>query len=110
MDFAKNPQDLQWTDPVSYVDGTPFGANDLLGYEFGVKQDLLADYTPVLVLPVAYGVGFSPMPDAVKETKNVIQYIALRTVAKNGESSEWTGPIPVQFVSVPLAPTAFSAT
>ena len=109
MATAKNPTEITWTDTSQYVDGTPFGPADLRGYELGVKENLETDYVPLLVLPVAYGVGVSPIPDAVKDRKNVLQYLGLRTVATNGESSEWTGPVPVQFVSVPLAPTAFSA-
>ena len=65
-------------------------------------------FTEVYVLPTAYGVGASPIPDIVSSVKDELQYIALRTIAKNDEASVWTPGLPVKFVSVPLAPSAFS--
>lgn len=108
MSVVKNPKEILWTDPISYVDGAPFGASDLKGYELGVAEIDGGPITPLLVLPTAYGVGVSPIPDAVVQTKDKVQYLALRTIATNNEVSDWTSTIPVQFVSVPLAPSAFS--
>lgn len=108
MAVAKNPKDLKWTDPTTYEDGSPFGAEQFKAYGVGVGPSDTGPFDEVFVLPTAYGVGESPIPDIVKQNKDAIQYLALRTIAKNDETSVWTGGVPVQFVDVPLAPSAFS--
>jgi len=110
MAATKNPKQIEWTDPTTYEDGTPFGASEFKAYELGAAQEAEGDVTPLLVLPTAYGVGASPIPDAVVDVKDRVQWIALRTIAKTDEVSEWSGRLPVIYTRVPLAPSAFSAT
>jgi len=103
----KNPTRITWVDPTQYEDGTPFTAPDFVAYELGRSSSPTVDPTEVLlVLPVALGVGQSPIPDAVRATRG-LQYIFLRTRDVDDEVSVWSSPgAEVQFTRRPLAPTS----
>ncbi len=103
-----NPREITWSDPTQREDGTSFGAADLRAYELGVVNAQGAP-TVLLALPVAYGVGRSPIPDALRAVTGKPQSIALRTVDSFGLTSDWTAPVEVAFVARPRAPAAFSA-
>lgn len=105
-----NPSRMLWTDPTARVDGSAFGASDFRAYELGVSPDgVLANVVALLVLPTAFGVGQSPIPSAVADSRNRLQWLHLRTVDTNNLTSEWTPGVEVLFASVPLAPAGFSA-
>ncbi len=99
-----NPRIIEWDDVREREDGSPFGAADLRAYELGVGTD--DGVEPLLALPVAYGVGQSPIPDAVKELKAATLH--LRCVDFSGLASDWSAGIAVAFVSRPRVPAGFS--
>lgn len=102
-----NATELRWTDPTHFEDGTPFGASDFKAYELGTTASQGAEPQPVLTLPTALGVGYSPIPDIVKATKGT-SYLALRTLDNYGQMSDWSNAVEVRFTGRPLAPSAFS--
>lgn len=96
-----NPQNLTWTGPTTYVDGTPFGAADFAGYEVEVNG------ASAFAVPVAwndantYSFPVASLPGRVQGTNTV----RMRTVAANGLASDWTGAVSFTYASVPLPPT-----
>lgn len=102
-----NPTVIEWEDVREREDGTAFGAADLRAYELGVDDSTDPDgVTALLALPVAYGVGQSPIPDFVKDYRAATLF--LRCVDSNGIASDWSAGIEVGFISRPRAPAGFS--
>lgn len=99
----KNPKQISWADPTTYEDGSAFLATDFKAYELGHSTTKTAPANALLALPVAFGVGKSPIPDQVKGTLG-ISYIFLRTIDQAGQISDWSLPVEVQFTGRPLAP------
>ena len=100
-----NPQKLLWTAPTQYTDGTPFGQADHGGYEVEVNG------TSQFAIPVAwhqdgvYEYPITELPGRVQGTNSA----RMRTVAANGEVSDWTGVITFPYLSRPLPPTSLAA-
>ena len=100
-----NPTRLIWTDPTTREDDSPFVAADFKAYELGVRD--VADFTPLLVLPTAFGVGESPIPDAIKGRRRSV--IALRTIDQQDVVSAWSTSVEVAFVGPPRPVSGFAA-
>lgn len=111
MAAALNPSTLRWTDPTARTDGSAFGASQFRAYELGssLAGDPAGLVTPLLALPTAFGVGQSPIPTAVSDRRNQIQWLHLRTIDSNGLMSAWTNGVEVLFSAAPLEPAGFSA-
>lgn len=96
---------LTWYGPTEYVDGTPYGQTDHGGYELEINGQV------GIAVPVAwnsastYELPILGLPN-IKQGDNVAR---IRTVAANGQVSEWTPAVTFQWLSVPKAPTAFAA-
>jgi len=103
-----NPREMSWADPTAREDGTAFGAPDFKAYELGSAAASTGPFTALLALPVQFGVGKSPIPDAVREITGRTQWLALRVVDRNNLASDWSAPVEVRFVARPRAPAAFS--
>lgn len=99
---------LSWTDTAAYTDGTPFTAANFKAYELGVSDTANGAVTPLLVLPVNFGVGTAPMPDAIKGVVGRSQFLALRTIDVRDQTSAWSGRVEVRYTGVPLAPSALA--
>lgn len=105
----KNPTKLLWTDPTTFEDGSPFGASDFKAYELGASPTAGTQPTAALLaLPTKLGVGQSPIPDAVKNTKGK-QYLSLRTLDNYGQTSDWSNQVEVVFTGRPFAPSSVSS-
>lgn len=96
-----NPQNLLWLGTTEYVDGTPFGQQDLAGYEVEVNGEA------AFAIPVAWSVDNTysfPVIDLPnrRQGSNVVR---MRTAATNGQVSDWTDPVTFQYASTPKAPT-----
>ena len=96
---------LSWTGPTTYTDGRPYGAADHGGYDVEVNG------LPAVSVPVAWNVAntysfpISDLPN-IRQGTNAVR---LRTVAANGQVSEWTAAVTFPYLSVPMAPTNVSA-
>jgi len=93
---------ISWTGPTTYVDGTPYGQADHGGYELEINGSLS------VAVPVAWQQDNTyELPIAglagIKQGDNSVR---MRTVAANGQVSEYTPSVTFRFVSVPSAPTA----
>ena len=93
---------ISWTGPTTYTDGTPYGQADHGGYELEING-ALSVAVPVAwqqdntyELPVAGLAG-------IKQGDNSVR---LRTVAANGQVSEYTPSVTFPFLSIPGAPSA----
>jgi hypothetical protein len=99
-----NPQNITWTGPTTYVDGLPYGQADHGGYEIEING------VAGVAVPVAWNaqnVYTFPVVDLpnIKQGTNALR---MRTVAANGQVSDWTGSVTFPFLSVPKAPTNIS--
>lgn len=103
-----NPTRMMWADPTTYTDGSAFGAADFQAYELGVGDGTGA-VTALLALPVAFGVGESPIPDAVRDNVGPVQWIHLRTLDNYGGVSAWSNGVDVRFTSAPFPPSGLEA-
>lgn len=101
---VKNPQTISWNDPTQFEDGSPFEAPDFKAYELGSDPNS-GSITPLLSLPVAFGVGSSPIPDEVRSTRGR-QWIYLRTLDNYGQVSEWSNGVEVHFTGRPFPPSS----
>lgn len=91
---------LEWTGPTTYEDGTPYGQADHGGYELELNGEL------AIAVPVAWNVDSKYSLDlagvaGVRQGDNTAR---MRTVAANGQVSEWTGSVTFRYLSTPLAP------
>jgi hypothetical protein len=97
-----NPTNLRWTGPTAYVDGRPFGQADYAGYEVEVNAQ------PAIAIPSAwapdnlYSFPVVDLPN-LRQGTNAVR---LRTVAANGQVSDWSNSVTFPYLSVPMAPTA----
>lgn len=96
-----NPTTLYWQGTTEYVDGSPFTAADLRGYEVEVNG------LDAFAIPIGwndnntYSFPLVDLPN-IKQGTNAVR---MRTVAANGQASDWTDPVTFQWASVPKAPT-----
>lgn len=100
-----NPQNLTWVGPTQYTDGLPYGQVDHGGYEVEVNGSGL------FAVPVGWNVANTyefPVRDlpGLKQGTNSVR---MRTVAANGQVSDWTGVVTFPYVSVPLPPQSLAA-
>ncbi len=98
------PKNIEWTGPSTYVDGRPYGEADHGGYELELNG------SPAVAIPTAWNVSNQytfPVAslDALVQGTNTIR---MRTVAANGEVSEYTAPVTFAYASVPLPPTGLA--
>lgn len=100
-----NPQNITWTGPTTYVDGRPYGQSDHGGYELEING------FPAIAVPTAwsasnaYTLPIAGLPN-IKQGDNAIR---MRTVAANGQASDYTNVVTFRYLSIPLAPTALAA-
>lgn len=100
-----NPQNIEWTGPTTYTDGRPYGQADHGGYELEVNG------LPAVAVPVGWNVENKytlPVVDLpnLKQGNNAIR---MRTVAANGQVSDWTGVVTFPYLSTPRAPVDLRA-
>jgi hypothetical protein len=93
-------KDLKWTGPKTYVDGLPYGRNDHAGYEVEVNA------TGSFAVPAPWsddGKYSFPLKDlpGLQQGDNAVR---LRTVAANGQVSDWTSVVTFPYFSVPRTP------
>jgi len=92
---------INWTGPTTYTDGTPYGQTDHGGYELEVNGSL------AVAVPVAwqqdntYEMPIAGLP-GIRQGENSVR---MRTVAANGQVSEYTPSVTFPFLSTPKAPT-----
>jgi hypothetical protein len=98
-----NPQNILWTGPTTYTDGVPYGQSDHAGYELEINGQ------PSVAIPVAwrtdnqYSLPVLGLPH-LKQGNNAVR---MRTVAANGQVSDWTGVVTFPYLSVPSVPANF---
>lgn len=100
-----NPEKLLWTAPATYTDGKPFGQADHGGYEVEVNG------TPAFAIPLGWdadGQYEFPVVDLPFLAQGANK-VRMRTVAANGEVSDWTGYVSFVYKSRPLPPTNLAA-
>lgn len=95
-----NPQMISWTGPTTYTDGLPYGQSDHGGYEVEVND------TGLFAVPVGWNVNNTyefPVKDlpGLKQGTNSVR---MRTVAANGQVSDWTGVVTFPYLSIPNPP------
>lgn len=100
-----NPITLSWLPPTKNTDGSAFGAADLAGYTIGIKVGT-ALVVPVISIPMGYDTTsllFADLP----LPRNEEFYVAMRTDANNGQTSDWAlSADTIKLVHVPLPPSA----
>jgi hypothetical protein len=93
---------ISWTGPTKYVDGTPYGQADHGGYELEINGSLS------VAVPVAWQQDNTyELP--VAGVAGIVQgdnTARMRTVAANGQVSDWTGSVTFRHASIPDAPSA----
>ena len=103
-----NPTRILWADPTQFTDGSAFGASDFKAYELGIG-DGSGNVSALLALPVAFGVGESPIPTAVSDVTGAVQWIHMRTLDNYGRMSDWSNGVDVRFTSAPFPPSGLEA-
>jgi hypothetical protein len=99
-----NPQTIDWIGPDTYEDGTPYGQADHGGYELELNG-LAAIAVPVAWnVSNAYSLPIAGLPN-LRQGNNAIR---MRTVAANGQVSDYTGVVTFPYLSIPKAPTALT--
>lgn len=109
MPVKLNPTKLSWVPPSKYVDGSAFGATDFAGYELGYRP--LASTTPftgAVAIPVAFNITSVDLA-TLTLPQNTDLELAMRTLAKNGQASDWSNFVEVRFdTRRPLAPSGLA--
>ena len=100
-----NPVNIRWTGPTTYTDGRPYGQVDHGGYELELNG------LPAIAVPTAWNVANSySIPAAglpnLTQGNNAVR---MRTVAANGQVSDWTNPVTFLYLSIPNPPTLVEA-
>ena len=92
---------LRWTGPTTYTNGLPYGQADHGGYEIEVNGQ------SAVAIPVAWNVNnqYSFPTEDLPHLRQGANALRMRTVAANGQVSEWTSPVNFPFLSTPEAPT-----
>lgn len=102
-----NPTVLRWVGPTTYTDGSPFGEQDLAGYEVEVND------SGAVALPVQFNpdnqyelelasLALVQAEDGAKRSFTV----RLRVVATNGSVSDWSNSQTFELdLRVPNPPT-----
>jgi len=100
-----NPKNIEWTGPTTYTDGRPYGQADHGGYELEING------LAAIAVPTAwnsantYQLPVAGLPN-IKQGNNAVR---MRTVAANGQVSDYTGVVTFQYLSVPNAPVDLAA-
>jgi hypothetical protein len=104
-----NPQKVFWTAPTKYVDGTDFGTADFAGYEWGYKQTGAGgEYNLTVAVSVSFDITELDLSSLALPQLQDLDLV-MRTVAKNGQVSDWTNPLPIRFDErKPNPPTALA--
>lgn len=100
-----NPRELKWVGTTSYTDGRPYGQADHGGYEVEVNE------TGLFAVPVGWNVNNTysfPVADLPGLTQGT-NSVRMRTVAANGQVSDWTPSATFQYLSIPQAPQSLAA-
>jgi hypothetical protein len=105
--MAKN---LSWVGPTTYTDGSAFGSADYAGYEIQVNGEA------AVALPLAfnptnqYVFDVSTLASVQAEPGAIRQFtVALRTVARNGQVSDWSQSVQFSLdLRVPNPPTSLA--
>jgi len=97
-----NPNNLNWTGPTQYVDGTPFGQADFGGYDVEVNGQTAFSIPTAWNVDNVYSFPVVDLPN-LKQGTNAVR---MRTVAANGQVSVWTDPVTFPYLSVPMAPSS----
>lgn len=100
-----NPRNLQWTGPTQYVDGRPYGQADHGGYEVEVNGAGLFAVPTAWNVENVYTFPIVDLPGLAQGANSV----RMRTVAANGQVSEYTPAVSFTYLSVPLPPTSLAA-
>ena len=96
---------LRWTGPTAYTDGRPYGQADHGGYDIEINGTLSVSIPFGWNAENVYSVQLADL-SGVNQGDNTAR---VRTVAANGQVSEWTPSVTFQFLSIPQAPTALAA-
>lgn len=97
-------RNISWTGPTKFTDGKPYGKNEHGGYEIEVNGQ------PAVAIPLGwetdntYAFPLKDLPN-VKQGDNTAR---MRTVAANGQVSEWTGAVNFPYASTPFPPAALA--
>lgn len=96
--------DITWTGPATYTDGLPYGQADHGGYELEVNG------LNGIAIPVAWNVQnvYTYPTLSLPNLRQGTNTLRLRTVAANGQVSDWTGAVTFPLLSTPKAPTNVS--
>jgi hypothetical protein len=100
-----NPQNISWTGPTTYVDGLPYGEADHGGYELELNGSNAVAVPTAWNTSNQYTLPILGLP-GLKQGDNTVR---MRTVAANGQVSDWTGPVTFPYLSVPKAPVNLAA-
>lgn len=95
---------ISWVGPTQYVDGTPYGQADHGGYELEINGSLAVAVPVAWQADNTYELPIAGLP-GIRQGENSVR---MRTVAANGQVSEYTPSVTFQFLSVPQAPTALT--
>lgn len=93
-------KELQWTGPSTFTDGKPYGEAEHGGYEIEVNGQA------AVAIPLGwdsdnqYEFPLADLPH-VKQGDNAAR---MRTVAANGQVSDWTGSVTFPYASTPRPP------
>lgn len=97
MIFTRNGEvatHLNWSAPTTRTDGSAYGDADHAGYELGISDpgNPADGFSPWVSVPAAYAVTTWPL-DELNMYEPGDYEIALRTVDKQGGTSEWSSPL-----------------
>lgn len=99
-----NPKNLSWTAPTQYTDGKPFGQADHGGYEVEVNGQSQFAIPLAWDVDGAYSWPVVDLPGLAQGANSV----RMRTVAANGQVSDWTPAVTFEYLSVPFPPTGLA--
>lgn len=102
-----NPTKLSWRAPTENTDGSPFTVEQYHGFELQVNEGPDARLVSVPAVWETDGLYELPLADFVTESGSYT--LIMRTVAKNGNVSAWSGAVSFALdFRVPGAPTGVS--
>lgn len=91
--MATSNSNLRWTGPTAYVDGTPYRQADHGGFEIQVEKNGTPQISAIAV-PVQWSTNNQyEFPIATIVDGSGTYIVRMRTVAANGNVSNWSEPL-----------------
>lgn len=101
-----NPTKLSWTGPTKNTDGSDFTADQYAGFELQVNSENAVSIPKEWAPDGKYSL---PLADFSAVQKQGAHTLRMRTIAKNGNTSDWSTPVTfLMDFRVPTAPIGLS--